>query len=256
MKTRIWLAIAAGVIAIGVLVAGLMPPEKARGLNERNARPGPTLAPQATAMRILVVGGTSGIGLAVARLALSRGHQVTVMARHPTASVPAGVRFIAGDVLDADAVATALRDQDAVVSSVGVPPSRRPMTTFSRGMANLLTGMRASGTTRLVAVTGIGAGDSRNHGGFGYDRLFMPYLMQGMYDDKTREEAEIRASSVDWTIVRPGFLNDAPPARRYQVVQGLEGVTSGTISRSDVADFILAALEQRAYLRSTVLLTN
>lgn len=56
------------------------------------------------------------------------------------------------------------------------------------------------------ATRGIGAGDSKGHGGFFYDRIFYPLLLKAVYSDKDRQESLIRASNADWTIVRPGFL--------------------------------------------------
>jgi uncharacterized protein YbjT (DUF2867 family) len=63
---------------------------------------------------------------------------------------------------------------------------------------------------RLICITGLGAGDSRGHGGFFFDRLFLPLLLRKVYEDKDRQEDAIRGSTLDWTIVRPMVLNDKP----------------------------------------------
>ena len=70
--------------------------------------------------------------------------------------------------------------------------------------------MRGAGVRRLVAVTGLGAGDSRGHGGFLYDAVFFPLVLKRVYDDKDVQEQMIRASDLDWTIVRPGLLASGP----------------------------------------------
>ena len=70
--------------------------------------------------------------------------------------------------------------------------------------------MKKAGVKRLVCVTGIGAGDSKGHGGFLYDSIFLPFLLGTIYADKDRQELVIKASDVDWTIVRPGFLTNGP----------------------------------------------
>jgi uncharacterized protein YbjT (DUF2867 family) len=69
---------------------------------------------------------------------------------------------------------------------------------------------------RLVCITGLGAGDSRGHGGFFFDRLFLPLMLRKVYEDKNRQEDAIRASTLDWTIVLPTVLND----------NGVNGATS------------------------------
>jgi putative NADH-flavin reductase len=119
----------------------------------------------------------------------------------------------------------------------------------------MLDAMKKTGVRRLVCITGIGAGDSRNHGGFLYDRLLQPLLLKKVYDDKDRQEALIKASDVDWVIVRPGFLTNGPETGEYRVLTDLEGVTAGKISRADVAHFMLNELDSNKYLRQTPLIT-
>jgi putative NADH-flavin reductase len=115
--------------------------------------------------------------------------------------------------------------------------------------------MKKAGVRRLICVTGIGAGDSKGHGGFIYDTLILPFLFRTVYADKDRQEALMKASGADWTIVRPGFLSNDPLTKNYRILTDLTGVTAGRISRADVAHFILQELEARQYLRQTPLLT-
>ncbi len=221
--------------------------------------PAPALrAEPPTALRILVIGGTSGIGLETVKLALERGHSVTAMSRRPERLTLTHGRLetVKGDILDGEAVEAALAGHDAVVTAIGIGPTRKPVSVFSQGTRNVLAAMQKLGIRQLIAVTGIGAGDSRGHGGFFYDRIVQPLALKTIYEDKDREEALIRASHTNWTIVRPGFLNDDASETRYRVISDLEGITSGDIARADVAHFIVSALESRSYLGATVLLTN
>jgi nucleoside-diphosphate-sugar epimerase len=213
-------------------------------------------------LRILVIGGTSGIGLQTVKLALERGHLVTAMARRPErmGMHHPGLTTMSGNILDAEAVQRAIADQDAIVIAIGMGPTRKPVTLFSEGTLNVLNRMVAQGVRRLTAVTGIGAGDTRGHGGFFYDRVFWPLALKTIYADKNRQEALIRdygsKGLVDWTIVRPGFLTDDNPKYRYRVITDLQGVTADKITRADVAHFIVAALESEGYLDETPLLSE
>lgn len=220
--------------------------------------PPPQLAPQAAPMRILVIGGTSGTGLEVVKLALARGHNVTAMSRHPDRMTltHANLKARKGDILDVAAVKSAVRNKDAVVNAIGIGPTRDPVTVFSKGIKHLLNVMAKQNVNRLVAVTGIGAGDSRGHGGFFYDHILQPLALKTIYEDKDRAETIIAESTVDWTIVRPGTLTNEPAEARYRVIQDLTDVTAGSIARADVAHFIVAALEAESYQRATVLLSN
>lgn len=208
-------------------------------------------------MKITVIGAASGIGLALTQQALERGHEVTALMRNPnkmTLSHPK-LRIVQGDVRNQASIEAALSGQDAVCVSIGVPPSRKPIDTFSQGSRNVLTALQKTPHVKFVAVTGIGAGDSRGHGGFFYDKLLQPLLLKEIYNDKDREEAIIKASNADWMIVRPGMLTNGVRTGQYRVLTDMNGVTAGKISRADVADFILNQLAKPTCFKQTPLVT-
>lgn len=208
-------------------------------------------------MRILIIGATSGIGARLLEQSPDRGYAATVLARKPE-RVSAGAedtRIIAGDIRDADAVHEAVKHQDVVCVTIGISPAFKPVSVFSEGTRNVISAMNRHDVNKLVCVTGIGAGDSRNHGGFLYDRIVLPLLLKNIYEDKDRQESIIKNSGLDWLIVRPGFLTDGPLTGRYRAVTDYRGVTAGKISRSDVAHFILEEIESTRYFGSTPLLT-
>ena len=208
-------------------------------------------------MNLLIIGATRGIGLQLLDQALRAGHAVTVLARRPE-KLPgprANLRVIQGDILDAASVSPAMAGQEAVCLTVGIGVTFKPVKVFSEGTKNVLAAMGEHGVRPLVTVTGIGAGDSKGHGGFFYDRIFNPLLLRTIYADKDRQEALIRASDADWTIVRPARLTNGPLTGIYRVITDLTGVTANKISRADVAHFILAELAAPRYLHQTPLLT-
>jgi putative NADH-flavin reductase len=208
-------------------------------------------------MKILVIGATGPTGRELVAQGAALGHQVTAAVRNPeTAMLPAGVRVVRGDVLDATSMAAAVAGQDAVISSLGSKLSRKPTTLFSDGTRNLIDAMNGAGVRRLVCITGIGAGDSRGHGGFLYDRIFQPLLLNEIYKDKDRQEGLIRASSLDWTIVRPGALSNGARTEQVRAWSDLSGVTVGKISRADVAWFILKYLNDQGSIRSTITIAS
>ncbi len=208
-------------------------------------------------MKIVVIGASRGIGLEIVSQALERGHEVTALLRDPAklALEHARLHKVRGDVGKPDDVLMAMSGQDAVCTCVGVNPTREPVELFSRGARNVLAALQDAPTTKLVAVTGVGAGDSRGHGGFFYDKILQPLLLGTIYADKDREEQLIKASAADWLIVRPGSLTDGPRTKDYRAITDLSGVTAGKISRADVADFILNQLESPSLFKQTPLLT-
>jgi putative NADH-flavin reductase len=209
-------------------------------------------------MKVLVIGGTRGVGREVLVAAHAAGHELTLLARNAERiSLPVtGVRVVAGDAGDAADIERAVAGQHAVVWTVGVGPTRRRVDLFSRGTQFLLAAMAKHGVRRLICVTGIGAGDSRGHGGFLYDSILLPLFMKTVYDDKDRQEAQLRASDVDWTIVRPGPLTNGPATGLVRALTELEGVRARRVSRADVAGFIVENLATGDFRKTAVLLTN
>lgn len=211
-------------------------------------------------MHILIIGGTHGIGLEVAKQALQEGHQVTILARHPEKAGLAhdNLRIEKGDASNPEDVRKAIAGQHVVVSTLGIGPTRKPVTVFSESTRNTVSALRGregTGRPTLIHVTGIGTGESRGHGGFLYDRIVQPLLLKTTYQDKDREEEILKESGLDWIIVRPGFLTNGPRKGKFRVVTDLKGVKAGKISRADVAGFIMDQARKPDYVGKTPLLT-
>ena len=155
-------------------------------------------------VKLLVIGATRGIGRCLVEQALDEGHSVRALVRDP-GRMPARhdrLDVIAGDIRDKEAVRRAVADQEAVCITVGIHPTRKPVYLFSVGAQNVIDAMTGSATNFLICVTGIGAGDSKHHGGFFYDKIIHPLLLKTIYADKDRQEAlmqKLGFKSVDWT---------------------------------------------------------
>ncbi len=208
-------------------------------------------------MKILVLGATGATGRLIVSKATANGHTVVALVRSKAKAADlSGVELVEGDARDAAALTRAIAGVDAVVSSLGTPMSPfREVTLLSTATRSLVGVMAEHNIRRLVCITGLGAGDSRGHGGFFFDRLFLPLMLRKVYEDKDRQEDAIRASKLDWTIVRPTVLNDKPARGGIKALTDLSGVHGGTIARSDVADFVVQQLANDTWLRKAPLIT-
>lgn len=205
-------------------------------------------------MRIAVIGSTHGTGLALVQAALADGHAVTALVRTPgsmSINHP-GLRIVEGDATEPAAVAKMVEDQEAVCVCLGSKNVFKKVTFFSRN-AGLLADVLKPGQL-LIAMTGMGTGDSKGHGGPFYDRLYLPILLRRLYDDKERAEAIIKGRIKRWIIVRPGILTNGPRTGKYRALTDLNGIKGGKISRADVADFMLAQAKAPHYIGQTPLL--
>jgi putative NADH-flavin reductase len=212
--------------------------------------------------KLLIIGASRGIGLETVKAALRGGHRVLALARS-AASIPienADLEKLSGNALDSEMIGNALEGVDVVIQTLGVDISLRaivePTTLFSRSTRILVDAMKAAGVNRLVAVTGLGAGDSRGHGGILYDGVVFPLLFKRVYDDKDVQEWIIRSSGLDWTIVRPGLLTRGLAAGRYRVLRVPQEWRFGVISRADVANFLVRQVDDRTLIGATPLLIN
>jgi len=199
-------------------------------------------------VKVLIIGASGATGQILMHEALAQGHEVTALARDPSAlaSEDHRLRVLQGDALDASSVEAAVAGQDAVLSALGTR-SARPTTLFSESTNNIISAMDKHGVRRLVCITGIGAGDSKGHVGFLYDRVMLPFVVKNIYEDKTRQEEAIKQSDLEWVIVRPARLTDESAKGEYNVFLG-GSYTAKTISRADVAAFMLAQLTDDTYV--------
>jgi putative NADH-flavin reductase len=204
-------------------------------------------------MRVLVLGATGGVGRLVVEKALERGHQVTALVRSPEklAELAARVAVVRGDALDARAIDEAVGRQDAVIYALGAGNVRRT-TLFSDSTRVLLAAMDRHGVRRLICVTGVGAGETKGHGGFLYDRILYPLFTRGIYADKDNQERLIRESRTDWTIVRPAPFRKNEPPGPLRTVTDVADMTLRRISRLEVARVLVDELERNRYVRQSV----
>jgi uncharacterized protein YbjT (DUF2867 family) len=211
-----------------------------------------------TQAKILVLGATGGTGRLIVAQALARGYDVTALVRSAEkARDLTGAKLIVGDVRDEKALRQALKGRDAVVSALGTPASPfREVTFLSSATRALVSAMKSEQVPRLICITGIGAGDSAGHGGFVFDNLIFPLLLRKVYADKNRQEAIVRDSGLDWILVRPSVLNNKPRRDTIQALTDLSGFYGGTISRADVARFVLDQVRDDTWVHRSPLITS
>jgi putative NADH-flavin reductase len=202
-------------------------------------------------MKLLILGATGSVGKHIVAQALERNYEVTALVRNPSRITDPRVRVVPG-ALDSATLETVLAGQDAVVFALGTKPGAT--TLFSDTTRTLLAAMRKQSVRRIVAITGIGCGDSKGHGGFLYDCLVYPLITRKIYQDKDRQEALLKASDRDWVAVRPAAFTNGPLTRTWRATDDLRGVTIKWISRADVASFVLDQLTSDEWLRRTPLI--
>jgi putative NADH-flavin reductase len=147
-----------------------------------------------------------------------------------------------------------VRGQDAVLSTLGVGNTLFPGALMQRSIANILPAMEVGGVKRIVLMSAFGVGASRRDAPL-LPRLMYCTFLRAIFDDKEKAEERLRSSSLDWTIVYPVLLTNGPRTGRYRAGERLELQGLPTISRADVAHFMLEEIKSPRYVRKTVVLS-
>jgi putative NADH-flavin reductase len=208
-------------------------------------------------MRLAVFGANGPTGRLLTQLALDEDHDVVAFTRHPETFPIQHQRLevAAGDVHDPAVVASAIDGTNAVVSALGVPFAKAPITVYSDGMANITAGMHAAGIKRLVCVSSSVMGPHPEPlGGFVFEKIMQPYVVNKLgktvYDDMRRMEAMVSESDLAWTIVRPSGLFEAPAVSEYEVA--IDHVGYRFTARIDLADCLLRQALDDTYIRCAI----
>lgn len=208
-------------------------------------------------VRIAVFGATGGTGLQLVTQALERGHDVTAVARRPEA-VPVrhdSLRVVRADVLEPDTLVPAVHGQDAVVSALGIGYRRHATTVYSDGTAHVLAALEAAGVKRVTCVSTTSIAPPR----FRADPLFwlvarglLHPMLRRPYADMRLMEARVRAGGLQWTLVRAARLTNGPMTGRYRLA--MDGKLRGawSISRADLARYLLDSLDDPRTHRTVV----
>ena len=193
-------------------------------------------------MRVVIAGGHGKIALLLERLLPGRGDQAVGLIRNPAqvADVQkAGAESVVCDLEAAlaDDVAVLLSGAAGVVFAAGAGPgSGAPRKdSVDRGASVLMADAAGrAGVRRFVQISSMGAGQPPRPG---TDEVWAAYITA-----KTAAEDDLRSRDLDWTILRPGGLTDAPATGRIRLAA--PPVPAGTISRADVAAVIAALLDE------------
>jgi len=207
-------------------------------------------------MQVAIFGATGSTGIELTKQALEAGHAVTAFVRDPARLTikDENLTQVTGDVFDAVSVARAIHGQDAVVCALGAGSELKKTTTRTTGTINIIRGMQRSSVKRLVVVSAMGVGESWDTLSL-FNKFFFATLLKSARDDHETQEAAVKESGLDWTIIRPSGLTDAPRTGVYNVGENISAITS-KVARADVADLIIKELEQNVWIGKAVTITN
>jgi uncharacterized protein YbjT (DUF2867 family) len=203
-------------------------------------------------MKLVVFGATGGVGRQLVRQGLDQGHSVTAVVRDPARFELTDPRLLVvtiPDLSDIDRVAEAVAGCDAALSGVG-PKGRKDVLAASRPTKGIIAGLQRAGVERIVAVSAAPVGPTPDGDSWLDRHVLHPLVskvLSGIYADLAVMEADLAASGLKWTVVRPPRLTDKPLGR-YRTVYGANVTRGRFAARADVANAMLAAVaDERAF---------
>ena len=207
-------------------------------------------------MKIAIFGATGKTGIEVIKQAVDAGHEVTVMVRDAKRlpRFTKEIKVITGDFNDKLAVQSTVKGQDAVICTLGSRELYK--NTGFRDFATrvIMEAMNEERVKRFVVMSSMGIGESWNDIP-AFTKLLFKVVMPAARKDHEAQEAAVKASLLDWTIIRPSGLTDQQEVTTYEFGK-IISPKSSRISRANVADLMLKVLESNSHIHEALVISN
>jgi putative NADH-flavin reductase len=199
-------------------------------------------------MKILIFGASGATGQQLIEQALKQHHTISVFVRRPNKIKHKNLAIIHGDVTNTSQVESAVKNQDAVLSALGASTPFKRDFTLIEGIENIVMAMINQHVKRFIYQSFLGVKENRNELGFLINKILPVFLKPVVADHELKEKSLIN-SGLEWTIVRCAMLTNGKHTGVYKA--GEHVISSSivpTISRADVADFMLRQLTASEFL--------
>jgi putative NADH-flavin reductase len=212
-------------------------------------------------MHIALFGASGRTGQLLTECALTRGHSITALIRNPSAYPFADkVKVVQGDAFSFDAIVQTLDGSAAVLSALGARSLGRE-DVLERAIPLIVAAMEHKDISRIVVLGSAGALDSSLDKQPAWRRWLVENIvyktaLKWPVASQRAQYAALSASSLDWTMVMPPMLTNGPAKGVYRVDGDALPRNGSSISRADVADFMMQQLTLRAWSRRGVYITR
>ena len=205
-------------------------------------------------MNILIFGASGKTGLELVRQGLLQEQQITAFVRNPEKISPIKLdrlKIVQGDVKDFNSVAAAVKNQDVVISALGVSQPLKNDPVVIEGIRNIIKAMQEMKVNRLIYLSFIAVGEGRKNAGFLIKNIVSRIVRHEIADHKEKERL-IRSSQLEWTIIHPPKLTNNPGKNNYRTGENIKANKFlPTLSRVDLADFMLKQVTDKTYIHKT-----
>jgi putative NADH-flavin reductase len=203
--------------------------------------------------KIMVFGGTGGVGQIIVQKLVDNGENVCVLTRQSIPSKP-NLTYKLGNVLDIESVEKFTEQDDNVIIALGFNNSS--LDTMSKGTANIISAMKKNGAKRIICLSAQGAGDSWEDMPDEFRTMVLnDTILKASFHDHGIQEDLVKNSDLKWTIVRPTEITIEREKGSYTKNRTTKE-SIFQISKFDVAQFIIDELNNDEFIRQVVMITN
>ena len=208
-------------------------------------------------MKVLILGPAGRTGQHLVKQALEQGHEVRVIAREPAKMnfKNQNLEIIAGDVLENSVLEKSMNGIEVVLSALGRGNSLKSGNLISSVMTLLIPAMQKNNVSRIIFLSAFGVGESFRQASW-LQKIAFRFPFKDIYADKLKGETLLKQSNLNWTLVYPVLLTDKPFTGRYSVVERTNMKGFPSVSRADVADFMLSQITDTRYLKKSPIIMN
>lgn len=205
-------------------------------------------------MKIIVFGATGGVGQFVVSQGLEAGFEITAFVRTPTKLIISheNLKIVQGNAFNQEEVSAAIKGHNAVVSCLGSSQGMKKSTELQEMTKNMVIGMKDNHVDRIIYTASAGI-DKEIPGLSG--KLVMQMLKNALVDHRAAVDY-IQSNGLNYTIVRPMGLTNHPFTGKYRESATSVPEKSRSISRADVAHFIIKALKDTNYNYKSIGIAN
>lgn len=208
-------------------------------------------------MTIAVIGANQGVGKEAVLQALQKNHKVRALSVN-TDKLPVhrNLTVIKGSATSPEDVKNVIENTDAVLICIGT--KKKKGTTLFSDMARCVAdvGTQSGYKGLVLVISGFGVGKSFKYAGF-LIKAVVTFFLKDQYRDKLVMEDVFRKSALNWEIMQPGMLSDAPETGKYTTFVSLnKEMKIGKISRADLAHYMLSEAVEQKNIKQTVAITH
>lgn len=214
-------------------------------------------------MKLVVLGGTGQTGQHLVNQALQQGHSVTAVVRNPGKMTVThdNLKVVEGNIFSEESLKPHFEGHDAVLSCLGFPTSFfSGVTGYSQSMRATLNTMRETKINRVITMTSwYTAPGSSASGPFFIRYLLVPMIQSVLTNMYEMESILTKTEGIDWTVVRPPGLQNAPATDKDIVTHEgyfVPDAAGHSVARGDVARFMLSLLGTSTWMKKGVAMTT